>query len=192
MTRTTATCPLASPTPSRPVPSNQPQPYRSGRPPSQQVRKPQAEQPQHARGAVQPDHLERGRPGGTALAAAAPAIAGRARVDGSAVRRGAAGSGGRRRPRPRPRGRRRVRRRGVERPAGVVAAAGGRARVVLPARRHALGAPLGADEVGERQGVLGDVGPGPVAAEAAVREAVLFGWKEAGRGICQFLSFLVG
>ena len=127
----------------------------------QQVGEPQAEQPQHASGAVQPGQLERGRPrrGGRA------GLAGRARVDVGAVGR-RAGAGRRRR-------RRGVGRLGVQGAAGVVVAAGGRARVVLAARRHALGAPLGAHEVRQRQRVLGDVGLGAVAAEAAVREGVL-------------------
>lgn len=72
--------------------------------------------------------------------------------------------------------------------AGVVGAAGARARVVGAARRDALVAVLDADEVRERQGVLGDVGLGAVGAEAAVGQFFLC--EERGASVFRVLHYL--
>lgn len=56
----------------------------------------------------------------------------------------------------------------------VVFTAGARAFVVLPAGKDALVAVLGASEIGEGEGVLGDVGLLAVATDAAVSQGLLF------------------
>jgi hypothetical protein len=62
---------------------------------------------------------------------------------------------------------------GVLSAAGVVLTARGSALHVALAALDALVAPFGADKVGERQGVLGDVGLEAIATDAAVGESFL-------------------
>ncbi len=110
------------------------------------------------------------QPAGSVLAGVAVAVA---RAVREAVEDLAGGSG-----RGRGRGGRRggrVDTRGVLRTAKVLLAAVRGALIVTSARRHALVTPLGTDVVGERQGVLGNVGLLVVAADAAVREGLLGG-----------------
>lgn len=163
----------------KPTPRDLIHPTRPRTRPLQQIGKAQAEEPQHASRAVQPRRLEGGRPGRGARRAR---LAAGPRVDDGGVGRRAGRPGGRRRRR------RRVGRLGVLCAAGVVGAAGARARVVRPARRYALAAVLHADKVRERQGVLGDVGLGAVGAEAAVGEGFRIAGVHRRPGLCLVLT----
>lgn len=133
----------------------------------QQRRKSNAKQSQRAHRAVQPQEL--GTRGLRRAAAARPA---QWREDGGAVRarrgRRIAGRGRVRRAVGAVAGRR-----GVEGAARVVLQTGRGARAVAAAGGDTLLAPLGAHEVGQGEGILGDVGGAVVGAEAAIGEGVL-------------------